>query len=193
MLKLAIINNHDSFTYNLVDLVRRLEVEFEVINVENVNLEKLNIFSHILISPGPDVPRAYPKLFEILEKFHTVKPILGVCLGHQTICEFFSAKLFNLPQVRHGHRKQLKVRSKSQLFSGLPNQFNIGLYHSWAVLPEHFPSQLEVIATCEDEIIMAFEHKELPIFGVQFHPESYMSEYGLDILRNFLLQNSVSN
>lgn len=186
MQRLLIINNHDSFTYNLVDLIRRLNVDFQVVNVEDLNLDEIENFSHILISPGPDVPRTYPQLFAMLERFHTCKAILGVCLGHQTLCEYFGATLYNLSDVRHGYARQLKVRSNSQLFLGLPNEFQIGLYHSWAVAAQDFPEQLNITAICEDEIIMAFEHKELAIYGVQFHPESYISEYGEQLLKNFL-------
>ncbi len=193
MTALAIINNHDSFTYNLVDLVRRLAVDFEVINVENVNIQALDRFSHILLSPGPDVPQAYPQLFEILATFYQTKAILGVCLGHQTICQFFGATLFNLPEVRHGQKRLLKVRSESALFQGLPEQFHIGLYHSWAVSHTDFPTELACIATCDDEIIMAIQHRQWPIFGVQFHPESYMSEQGLSVLKNFLNLESRSH
>lgn len=184
--RLLIINNHDSFTYNLVDLVRRLNVPFEVVNVENTDLTVVEAFSHLLISPGPDTPSAYPPLFEMLEKYYRRKAILGVCLGHQTISQFFGATLYNLPDVRHGQAKRLKVRSNSRLFSHLPTEFQIGLYHSWAVSSVHFPSELEVTAVCGDNIIMAFQHKNLPIYGVQFHPESYISEFGERILHNFL-------
>ncbi|PVX31677.1 para-aminobenzoate synthetase component 2 [Pasteurella langaaensis DSM 22999] len=186
MQRLLIINNHDSFTYNLVDLSRQLNVDFQVVNVEDLNLDEIEKFIHILISPEPDVPRAYPQLFAMLDRFHKQKAILGVCLGHQTLCEYFGATLYNLPDVRHGYARQLKVRSNSQLFLGLPNQFQIGLYHSWAVAEQNFPAQLRVTAICEQGIIMAFEHKTLPIYGVQFHPESYISEYGKQLLDNFL-------
>lgn len=186
--RLLIVNNHDSFTYNLVDLVRKLKIPFVVVNVEALQLEQAESFSHILISPGPDVPSAYPQLFALLERYHRHKAILGVCLGHQTMCQFFGATLYNLPDVRHGQRRQLKVRSDSALFSGLPVQFQIGLYHSWAVCEQNFPPQLEITAVCDDEIIMAFQHRALPLFGVQFHPESYISQYGKEILTNFLHQ-----
>lgn len=184
--RLLLIDNQDSFTYNLVDLIRRLEVPFEVISVENLPQFDLDKFSHLIISPGPDVPSAYPQTFAMLEKYYTRKAILGVCLGHQTLCEFFGGSLYNLKEVRHGQVKRLKVRSNSSLFCYLPKEFNVGLYHSWAVNPSDFPAELTISATCSDEIIMAFEHKTLPIFGVQFHPESYISEYGLEILQNFL-------
>ena len=187
MQRLLIINNHDSFTYNLVDLIRRIGVYFHVVDVEKLNLNQIENYSHILISPGPDVPQSYPPLFSMLRRFHASKAILGVCLGHQTLCQFFGAELFNLPDVRHGHAQRLKVRSNSRLFFGLPSEFTVGLYHSWAVSRQNFPSQLDITATCGDEIIMAVQHRRLPVYGVQFHPESYISEYGEQILRNFLI------
>ena len=101
-MSLLIINNHDSFTFNLVDLIRRLDVPFHVVNVEALDLDSVEDFSHLLISPGPDVPRAYPQLFELLARYQHSKSILGVCLGHQMLCEFFGAELHNLPFPRHG-------------------------------------------------------------------------------------------
>lgn len=190
-MKLLIINNHDSFTFNLVDLIRRLNVPFTVLNVEDLQENTPDFYSHILISPGPDVPRVYPQLFAMLEKYHQKKSILGVCLGHQTLCEFFGGTLYNLGNVRHGQKRSLKVRSNSPLFSGLPCEFTIGLYHSWAVRAEDFPKELTVTAVCDENVVMAMQHKYLPIYAVQFHPESYMSEYGEQILRNWLNATSL--
>lgn len=186
MKKLLIINNQDSFTYNLVDLIRRLDVPFEVIDVKDLNLDQIELFSHILISPGPDVPRSYPQLFAMLNRYYQHKSILGVCLGLQTICEFFGGKLYNLTEVRHGKSKQLTVQSESLLFKDLPQQFQIGLYHSWAIAEENFPPQLQITAQCNDGVIMAIQHHSLPIYAIQFHPESFISEYGEEILRNWL-------
>ena len=176
MKKILVINNHDSFTYNLVDLIRQLQVRFDVVSVEDLSLDCVEGYTHILISPGPDVPSMYPQLFAMLERFYQTKSILGVCLGHQTLCEFFGGEIYNLPSVRHGQKRRLKVRSNSGLFLGLPAEFEIGLYHSWAVQTESMPETLEITAVCDDEIVMATQHKNLPIFSVQFHPESYMSE-----------------
>ncbi|WP_109077345.1 anthranilate synthase component II [Aggregatibacter kilianii] len=185
-MSLLIINNHDSFTFNLVDLIRRLAVPFEVVNVEDLALDAVDHFSHVLISPGPDVPRAYPQLFALLARYQNTKSILGVCLGHQMLCEFFGAELYNLPSPRHGQAKQLRRMADSLLFKNLPQTFQIGLYHSWAVSERDFPAQLQITARCDDGVIMAMQHKTLPIYGVQFHPESYISEYGEQILRNWL-------
>ena len=107
-MKLLIINNHDSFTFNLVDLIRKLNVPYDVLNVEDLKENTAENYSHILISPGPDVPRAYPQLFSMLEKYYQQKSILGVCLGHQTLCEFFGGTLYNLENVRHGQKRTLK-------------------------------------------------------------------------------------
>ncbi|WP_424409480.1 anthranilate synthase component II [Pasteurella sp. PK-2025] len=186
MKRLLIINNQDSFTYNLVDLIRRLDQPFEVVNVQELDLDAVAHYSHILISPGPDVPRAYPQLFAMLEQYHQSKSILGVCLGHQTLCEFFGGELYNLDKVRHGRIQRLHVRSDSVLFQGLPAEFQIGLYHSWAIREQHFPDSLQITAHCQEEVVMAFQHKQLPIYGVQFHPESFMTEHGEQLLRNWL-------
>ncbi|AKD39033.1 anthranilate synthase component II [Pasteurella multocida subsp. multocida OH4807] len=186
MKRLLIINNQDSFTYNLVDLIRRLDVSFDVVDVQELDLNAVANYSHILISPGPDVPGAYPQLFEMLEKYHQSKSILGVCLGHQTLCEFFGGELYNLDKVRHGRIQRLKVRSNSALFQNLPTEFQIGLYHSWAIREQNFPEELTITAQCAEEVVMAFQHKDLPIYGVQFHPESFMTENGEQLLRNWL-------
>ena len=186
MKKILVINNHDSFTYNLVDLIRQLQVRFDVVSVEDLSLDCVEGYTHILISPGPDVPSTYPQLFAMLERFYQTKSILGVCLGHQTLCEFFGGELYNLPRVRHGLKRRLNVLLNSGLFLGLPAEFEIGLYHSWAVQTESIPETLEITAVCDDEIVMATQHKNLPIFSVQFHPESYMSEFGEKMLQNWL-------
>ena len=152
-MSLLIINNHDSFTFNLVDLIRRLKVPFQVVNVEGLDLDAVGDFSHLLISPGPDVPRAYPQLFELLARYQHSKSILGVCLGHQMLCEFFGAELHNLPSPRHGQAKRLQCVAESLLFKDMPQAFQIGLYHSWAVNEQHFPSALQITARCDDNII----------------------------------------
>ena len=168
MKKILVINNHDSFTYNLVDLIRQLQVRFDVVSIEDLSLDCVEGYTHILISPGPDVPSTYPQLFAMLERFYQTKSILGVCLGHQTLCEFFGGELYNLPSVRHGQKRRLKVRSNSGLFLGLPAEFEIGLYHSWAVQTESIPETLEITAVCDDEIVMATQHKIYLFFLCNF-------------------------
>ncbi|AHG78173.1 anthranilate synthase component II [Mannheimia varigena] len=185
--KLLIIDNHDSFTFNLVDLLRKINVPAEVVLVEDLNLDEVENFSHILISPGPDVPRAYPQTFAMLESYHQTKSILGVCLGHQTICEFFGGTLYNLENVRHGQQRTLTQIEPNPMFNGLPKQFQVGLYHSWGILQNSLENTpLVATAICEQNVLMAFKHKDLPIFGVQFHPESFITEYGKEMLENWL-------
>ncbi|WP_373818694.1 anthranilate synthase component II [Glaesserella sp.] len=184
---LLIIDNHDSFTFNLVDLVRKIGVEMQVVSVEDLDLDAVEHFSHIMISPGPDVPSAYPQLFAMLERYHRAKSILGVCLGHQTLCQFFGGVLYNLETVRHGQRRSLIQHSPNPLFEGLPDSFHIGLYHSWAILQNSLANTpLVMTASCDQGVLMAIRHQHLPIYGVQFHPESFITEHGEQILRNWL-------
>lgn len=184
---LLIIDNHDSFTFNLVDLLRKIGIEMQVVSVEELDLDDVERFSHIMISPGPDVPRAYPKLFAMLERYHKHKSILGVCLGHQTLCEFFGGELYNLNQVRHGQQRPLIQQQTNPLFENLPDQFNIGLYHSWAISQKSLENTpLVATATCDQGVLMAVKHHSLAIYGVQFHPESFITEYGEHMLRNWL-------
>lgn len=185
--KLLIIDNHDSFTFNLVDLLRKINVPAKVVLVEELNLDEVERFSHILISPGPDVPQAYPQTFAMLERYARCKSILGVCLGHQTLCEFFGGTLYNLENVRHGQQRTLTQIAPNPMFNELPEQFQVGLYHSWAILQNSLENTpLVATAVCEQNVLMAFKHESLPIFGVQFHPESFITEYGKKMLQNWL-------
>lgn len=185
--KLLIIDNHDSFTFNLVDLFRKMEVSAKVVLVEALDLEEVAQFSHILISPGPDIPRAYPQTFAMLERYYQHKAILGVCLGHQTLCEFFGGRLYNLQHVRHGQQRILRQIASNPMFNDLPEQFRVGLYHSWGILQSSLENTpLVATAVCDQNVLMAVRHHHLPIFGVQFHPESFITEYGEKMLRNWL-------
>lgn len=184
---LLIIDNHDSFTFNLVDLFRKISVEPTVVSVEDLSPDLPESFSHILISPGPDVPRAYPQLFAMLERYHQRKNILGVCLGHQTLCEFFGGELYNLGEVRHGQQRPLQYLAAHPLFDNIPSGSPIGLYHSWAILQNSLKNTpLVATATCDQNVLMAMKHQTLPIYGVQFHPESFLTEAGEQMLRNWL-------
>ncbi|MBE2896052.1 anthranilate synthase component II [Pasteurellaceae bacterium HPA106] len=182
-----IVDNHDSFTYNLVDLFKRLPLsDLHVCKTEELSTRSIEPFSHILISPGPDVPQAYPQLYDFLAHFYTQKVILGVCLGHQTLCDFFGARLYNLNAVRHGQVGTLVPLAPSPLFKNLPKSFKIGLYHSWAIAQDSLPDELEACACDQTGVLMAVQHRTLPLFGVQFHPESFISEHGQQLLHNWL-------
>lgn len=183
---LLLIDNHDSFTYNLVDLLRQLNQPFHLVTSEQVTLEIAQQARHILISPGPDIPSAYPHLFSILQRVYQQKSILGICLGHQILGEFFGGKLYNLPKVRHGLQQSIEIVKPCRLFQQLPTKFNVGLYHSWALDPNTLPQDLIITAQDSEQVIMAIQHRSLPIYGVQFHPESFISEYGSAIIRNWL-------
>lgn len=183
---LLLIDNNDSFTYNLVDMLHRLDImPFTVVNISALHLDDVAHYSHILISPGPDVPEAYPQLFSLLSRFAESKSIFGVCLGHQVICRFFGARLYNLAQVKHGQDAQINIVSESSLFQNMPSSLQVALYHSWAVdLAEC--TALAPLAYDESQTLMAVMHKQLPIFGVQFHPESFVTQFGEQILYNWL-------
>ncbi len=186
-MKVALIDNNDSFTYNIVDYLRRMKkVELKVILTENIKLLKLESFDKIILSPGPGLPDDYVNLSRLIEKFWKKIPILGICLGHQAIATFYGAKLENISPVIHGQAHEIKVLSQNLLFKDLPSKFRVGLYHSWAVSNDDFPNELTIDAISEYGVIMSFSSKKEKVWGVQFHPESHITEYGFKILQNFI-------
>lgn len=187
--QIVIIDNHDSFTYNLFQLFdEHPACEIQVIQHDKVILSELAFFDQIVLSPGPDVPQSYPVLSQVITAYKGVKPILGVCLGHQTIGEYFGAKLSNLAKVYHGQQLPLQIVKEDYLFKGIPNHSLVGLYHSWALEQDHFPDSLSVTALSSDNIIMAITHNVYNIKGIQFHPESYMTEKGREMIHNWIEQ-----
>ncbi|MCO5268915.1 MAG: gamma-glutamyl-gamma-aminobutyrate hydrolase family protein [Brumimicrobium sp.] len=159
---------------------------FQVINSEELRSEDLTSFTHIAISPGPMTPADYPILKDVIEYCLTSgKPLLGICLGHQAIGTYFGAKLTRLDHVIHGQQHTIEVTQKNDLFDSLPTSFSVGLYHSWVLSTTDFPEELEITAYSK-ELIMAIQHKTSPIYGIQFHPESFLTSYGKEILTNFL-------
>jgi anthranilate synthase component 2 len=187
MKKLLIIDNYDSFTYNLVHLVEKVsDISFDVFRNDKISLEKINNYDKILLSPGPGLPKDAGIMPELLEKYSSSKSILGVCLGMQGIGENFNSKLKNLDTVYHGLATPIEIISNDIIFENCPQQFNVGRYHSWVVDQNGLSSDLIVTATDEKNNIMALKHKTLDVRGVQFHPESILSEHGETILRNWL-------
>ncbi len=185
--KILLLDNNDSFTYNIVDYVRRIEnIDLKVIRTNEVIINEIKYFDKIIISPGPGLPNDFPIIFDVLEKYHTSKHILGICLGHQAIGIFFAAKIFNIFPVVHGQTSQIKIINQSLIFKNLPKSFKIGLYHSWALDFDDFPDELEITAVSENNIIMSIASKKFSVFGIQFHPESYITDYGFKILKNFV-------
>ncbi len=151
----------------------------------NIDFSLIPKFDKIILSPGPGLPKDSGDLMKVIELFHTTKPILGVCLGMQALAYFFEENLYNLHEVKHGVQEKIQLIKFSPLFSGIPKEINVGLYHSWAVKLNSAGNFIE-IAKSESEVLMAIEHKNFPLFGVQFHPESILSDFGKEILCNFI-------
>lgn len=193
-MKILVFDNYDSFTYNLVHLVEKITHEkVEVYRNDQIPLEKVKDYDKIILSPGPGIPEEAGLLLPLIKEYASSKSILGVCLGHQAIGEAFGGKLVNLETVYHGVATPIKVKSekikvKSELFAGLPDEFEAGRYHSWIISDENFPEELEVMARDDNDYIMALQHKNFDVQGVQFHPESVLTPVGETILRNWLKQ-----
>jgi anthranilate synthase/aminodeoxychorismate synthase-like glutamine amidotransferase len=187
MNKVIIIDNHDSFSWNLEQLFRENpNCEVTVISIDDVIIADLVNFNKLVISPGPDIPSKYPKIFEILRQYSETKCILGVCLGHQAIVEFFGGKLVNLDKVYHGICENIRIDNKASIFDGLSDNIKVGLYHSWAAESASLPDCFDVIAESNAVIIMGVKHNELDVTGIQFHPESYMTEFGKKMIDNWI-------
>lgn len=186
-MKILVVDNYDSFTYNLVHLLNELGHEPTVIRNDKFALEDVDQYDKILLSPGPGIPSEAGLLLEVIKKYAPTKSIMGVCLGQQAIAEVFGGKLYNLDKPVHGTATDVNVISdKDIVFAGLPKQFKIGRYHSWAVENENLPEELEVTAVDENGVIMALRHKKFDVRGVQFHPESVLTEYGREMIANWL-------
>lgn len=186
-----ILDNNDSFTYNIVNCLRKMpEVSLTVSTDDTFHVDDLAHFDKIIISPGPGLPKDFPIIYEILDKYHFSKDILGICMGHQAIGTYFGGDLVNISPVIHGQARKVQKLHKSPLLEGIPEKFNGGLYHSWALDQQKIPDSLIVTAVAGDNTIMAIQSKEYPVFGVQFHPESHITEYGFEILSNFVTYDS---
>jgi anthranilate synthase component 2 len=185
-MKLLIIDNYDSFTYNIVHAVKQLGYAVDVRRNDKITLDEVDAYDKIIISPGPGIPSEAGIVPEMLKRYAPTKSILGVCLGHQAIGECFGATLLNLPKVYHGIQTPVHVTKDDYLFAGLPDTFHVGRYHSWVVDTVNFPDALEVIAEDSTGSIMALRHKTYDVRGVQFHPESILTPDGLTIINNWL-------
>ena len=185
-MKIVIIDNYDSFTYNLSHLVKELGVEATVLRNDQFELSQLEEFSKIILSPGPGIPSEAGLLLDVIKTYAGRKPILGVCLGHQAIGEVFGGKLENLSNVFHGVATPCRLIGSDPIFSGLPDNITVGRYHSWVVSKEGFPDCLEITAESDEGQIMALRHKTFNIRGIQFHPESVLTPDGKKMLQNWL-------
>ena len=192
IMKIVIIDNYDSFTYNLAHLIKELGAEVVVYRNDQPEVQALidnadNIeFDKIVLSPGPGIPSEAGLLLDVIRTFAGKKPMLGVCLGHQAIAEVFGAKLINLSDVFHGVATVGTQLGNDIVFSGLPMSIVMGRYHSWVVSRDNFPECLEITAESEGGQIMALRHKEYDIHGIQFHPESVLTPDGKKMINNWL-------
>ena len=185
-MKIVIIDNYDSFTYNLSHLIKEIGAEVKVIRNDQFTLNQLEPFDKIVLSPGPGIPSEAGLLLDVIKTYKGRKPILGVCLGHQAIGEVFGGTLENLSDVFHGVATEGTQFSNDYIFDSLSKRITMGRYHSWVVSRENFPTCLEVTAVSDEGQIMALKHKNYDIHGIQFHPESVLTPEGKTIVRNFI-------
>ena len=185
MKKIFVIDNYDSFTYNLVHYFHELNCKTIVKRNDEFNINEVKNYNNIVLSPGPGIPDEAGLLKSTIKKYKSTHKILGVCLGHQAIGEVFGASLVNLDKVHHGVETPIKVLKKDVLFKELPNNFIVGRYHSW-IIQKSVPDCLEVTSVDNDNQIMSIRHKNYNIKGVQFHPESILTPFGKQILSNWI-------
>lgn len=201
-MKTIIIDNYDSFTYNLAHLVKELGAETEVLRNDRFRLEELERFDKIILSPGPGIPEEAGLLLDVIRTYKGRKPILGVCLGEQAIGQAFGGRLTNLSEVFHGVQTEVRIRNEElimkreeralleedYIFRGLPEEILVGRYHSWVVDREGFPDELAITAISPEGQIMALKHRQYDIHGIQFHPESVLTPEGKTIVKNWLFR-----
>jgi anthranilate synthase component 2 len=185
-MRILLVDNYDSFTYNLVHAVEPLVTELVVCRNDEFSLEDVASFDKIIFSPGPALPEEAGMMMEVIKKYHKTIPMLGVCLGFQALVEFFEGELENFEPVRHGESKEIKITNHQTLFKSLSKIETVGLYHSWGIGLQNLPSSLSCLALDEENVVMAIKHNDLPLYGVQFHPESIMTDKGNLILQNWI-------
>jgi anthranilate synthase component 2 len=188
-MKILMLDNYDSFTYNLVHIMRELGFSDNLFVHRNnrISLEEVAGYDKIMLSPGPGIPSEAGIMPQLIKQYGASKSIFGVCLGHQAIAEAYGAQLLNMPKVLHGvaTKNQVKVTNEP-LFLNMPTEFMVCRYHSWTVVPESVTGDLEITAQDESGNVMALRHKRFDVRGVQFHPESILTEYGIDMVKNWL-------
>lgn len=187
-MKILVLDNYDSFTYNLVYILRRLGMgsALTIVRNDHITVREAGAFDKILLSPGPGIPGEAGIMNEVIRTYGPEKSILGVCLGHQGIGEMFGGTLYNMPVVRHGITTTVRVTRQDYLFEHVPESFTACLYHSWAIRPESVNGQFEVTALDSHDTIMAIRHQHWDVRGLQFHPESILTEGGEQLIKNWL-------
>lgn len=188
-MKILVLDNYDSFTYNLVHIIRELGYgeNLDVYRNDKISLDDVARYDKIVLSPGPGIPSEAGIMPELIKRYASRKHIIGICLGHQAIAENFGASLYNMPEVLHGIRTPATVlKPKDPIFKGLPKNLDVAHYHSWAVERDSINGEMEILAEDEDKCVMALRHKSLPIYGLQFHPESVITDHGIKMMKNWL-------
>lgn len=185
-MKIVIIDNYDSFTYNLAHLVKELSADVDVVRNDQFELPQLEPYGKMILSPGPGIPSEAGLLLDVIRMYAGKKPMLGVCLGHQAIGEVFDARLTNLKEVYHGVATDCEHFGNDYIFDGVPRHFEVGRYHSWVVDKKVFPDSLEITAVSPDGQIMGIKHRTYDVHGIQFHPESVLTPMGKKIVENWL-------
>lgn len=188
-MKILLLDNYDSFTYNLKHLVEDIiKTPIDIVKNDQIDTKSIVQYDKIILSPGPGIPEEAGLLKQVIADYSTTIPMLGVCLGHQAIGEVFGGMLTNLTQVYHGFATQIRIVKKDPLFTGLGEVFDAGRYHSWVVNNQNFPSCLDILAQDDEGMIMALKHKQYCVYGVQFHPESILTPCGTTLMKNFLYE-----
>jgi anthranilate synthase component II len=187
MKNVLVLDNYDSFVYNLVYLLKELGAHVDVFRNDKITLEEVGKYDQILLSPGPGIPSEAGIMMELLKEYKSTKKILGVCLGHQAIAEAFGLELQNMGEVLHGVTTECQVLDPAErLFLDIPARFEVCRYHSWTVIPGSMPSDLKITAQDDTGYVLAEAHQQYDVRGVQFHPEAYLTQHGLQMIKNWM-------
>ena len=186
-MKILVLDNYDSFVYNLVYILKELGGDVEVFRNDKIELENVDKYDKILLSPGPGIPEEAGIMLDLIKQYASTKSIFGVCLGHQAIGEAFGAKLHNMGEVLHGVTTKCLITDPNEiLFQGVPAEIEVCRYHSWTVVPETMPADLKITALDEKGYVMAEAHQKYDVRGVQFHPEAYLTQHGVKMVENWM-------
>ena len=186
-MKILVLDNYDSFVYNLVYILKELGNDVDVFRNDKIALEEVKKYDKILLSPGPGIPEEAGILLDVIREYAPTIPMLGVCLGHQAIGEAFGAKLHNMGDVLHGVTTKCIITEPSEvLFQGIPKEFDVCRYHSWTVVADTIPEDLKITAIDENNFVMAEAHTRYDVRGVQFHPEAYLTQFGVKMVENWV-------
>jgi len=186
-MKILVFDNYDSFTYNLVQIIEQIiGEEVDVFRNDTIDLEDIQKYDKIILSPGPGIPSEAGILLDVIRTYAPTKSIFGVCLGQQAIAEAFGGSLINLSEIYHGVATEANQIKEHLIFNNLPDTLEVGRYHSWAVNPENFPEELDITSIDKNGMIMSLKHKIYDVHAVQYHPESILTPHGRKILENFL-------